>query len=181
MGCWTETCILSKLPIEENEFCVMLLGKDILPDIFDINKLNSIFNPLPYFPDMHIYKGVYQGRGNLEGRDELEEDEEYEYSIFVNNDVWNWLLIIYDDLELARTKQSYKEDLEDAINRFEKLNRDYIWEYMKVCYSVNLLRLVPNSIKLKGYTEVRLEKFKEWLEMLNSLNNNKIKQTKTNE
>ena len=173
MGQWTETCILSKLPIEENEYCVMLLGKNLLTNLFDIDKLKSMFTSDPY-PDMQIYKGTYNGRGNIEGRDILETLEEYEYTLFVNYNVWNWLILKFDDLELARTKQSYTEDLEEHLVKYTRLDRPFIWEYFKASYSASLLRLVPNSVRLKGATEIRLEEFKEWLNLLNSLNNNKI-------
>ena len=171
MGYWPETCILSKLPIEENEYCVMLLGKDLLTNIFDIDKLKSMFNP---YSDMQIYKGTYNGRGNIEGRDIPETLEEYEYTFFVNYTVWNWLILKFDDLELARTKQDYTKDLEEHLQRNTKLNKQFIWDYFKVSYSASLLRLVPNSIRLKGATEIRLVEFKEWLSLVNNLNNIKI-------
>jgi hypothetical protein len=47
MGNWIETCILSKLPIEEGEYCVMLVGKNnnesLLTNLFDINRLKCMF------------------------------------------------------------------------------------------------------------------------------------------
>jgi hypothetical protein len=62
MGNWIETCILSKLPIEEGEYCVMLVGKNnnesLLTNLFDINRLKCMFTVYPY-PDMQIYKGIY--------------------------------------------------------------------------------------------------------------------------
>jgi hypothetical protein len=84
-------------------------------------------------------------------------------------------------LELARTKQSYEEDFKEDLQRFPRLNRDYVWEYMRVSYSASLLRLVPNSLKLKGATEIRLEEYAEWLNLLTNLNNSKIKEDKDNE
>ena len=78
MGCWTETCVLSKLPIEENEYCVMLVSrnKDLLTNLFDIDKLKHMFNPYPY-SDLQIYAGNYNGRGNIDDRDITESLEEY--------------------------------------------------------------------------------------------------------
>ena len=174
MGEWIETCILSKLPIEEKEYCVMLVGKNLLTNIFDINKLMPMFNSSPY-PDMQIYKGLYQGRGTLEDMEEIEDDKE---SIFVNYAVWTWLILIYNDLELARTKQSYREDFEEDKIKYRRLNRSYTEEYMRVSYSATLLRLVPNSVRLKGATEIRLEEFGLWLRLLTNLNNNKINSKK---
>jgi hypothetical protein len=169
MGNWTETCILSKLPIEENEYCVMLVGKNLLTNLFDIDKLKSMFNSDPY-PDMQGYAGNYNGRGTVDDK------QEYEESIFVNWNVWNWLILKYDDLELAKTKQSYYEEAESLIEKTSSLHRTVlIKQYMKVSYSASLLRLVPNSIRLKGATEIRLEEFKEWLSLLTNLNNAKIK------
>lgn len=173
MGHWIETCILSKLPIEENEYCVMLIGKDALNNIFDADKLKFIFTSYPY-SNLHIYKGCYNGRGTLEDM------KEYDNSIFVNYNVWTWLTLIYSDLELARTKQSYYEDTQIVVNRIKlnkennNINVDFIWEYMKVSYSATLLRLVPNSSRLKGYTETRLSMFRMWLNLLSNLNNDKI-------
>ena len=76
------------------------------------------------------------------------------------------------------TKQSYIEDFEEDIQRFKRLNRPYVWEYMKVSYSCSLLRLIPNSLRLKGATEIRLEEFGLWLRLLTNLNNNKINSKK---
>ena len=170
MGNWTETCILSKLPIEENEYCVMLVGKNLLTNLFDVDKLKSRFNSDPY-PNMQIYRGSYQGRGTLFGMDEIDNDKE---SIFVNYNVWTWLILKYEELELAQTKQGYEEDFDEDFQKYNRLRRSYTWDYLKVCYSATLLRLVPNSIRLKGATEIRLEDFKEWLNLLNNLNNTKI-------
>lgn len=65
MGCWTETCILSRLPIEEKEYCVIIgVNKDLLTNLFDIDKLRFMFNPYPC-PDLQIYAANYNGRGNI--------------------------------------------------------------------------------------------------------------------
>jgi hypothetical protein len=157
----------------------MLLGKNLLTNIFDIDKLNYIFAPLPYYPDMHIYAGNYNGRGNIEGRDITEALKEYEHTLFVNWDVWNWLILKYDDLELGLTKQGYFEEAESIIKTTSSLHKTVqIRQYMKVSYSASLLRLIPNSISLKGATEVRLEEFGQWLNLLTKLNNSKIEKDK---
>lgn len=46
MGCWNETCVLSKLPIEENELCYMLMGSDLLTMLFDTDDTKFLIKSL---------------------------------------------------------------------------------------------------------------------------------------
>jgi hypothetical protein len=170
MGCWTETCVLSKLPIEDYEVCYMLTGSNILTMLFDTDDTKFIVRP-PY--DLNIHLGVYNSYGTLE-------DVEYkENSFFVNVTVWNWLLSKYETLVGAnchsQTKQYYQEQFE-YISKYCRIHLNYLEDYIKISYVCTRLRLCPNSLNVQGSQDINYYLYKEWLKMLMTTNNKKIKQ-----
>ena len=175
MGCWTETCVLSKLPIEENEVCYMLTGNNILAMLFDTDDTKFMIRS-PY--DLNIYLGVYNSYGTLE------DVEHKENSFFVNVTVWNWLLSKYDDLVDAychpQTKQYYQEEFE-YLSKYCRIHLNYLEDYIKISYVCTRLRLCPNSLNVQGSQDIDYDLYKEWLEMLMRLVNTKIKEDKDNE
>ncbi len=77
MGCWNETCGISRLPIEHNDKCVMLLIKMdvVIPNELDNNKTPMSINlSLPSYIDdyflrkiLYFEKGEYDDYGYIKG------------------------------------------------------------------------------------------------------------------
>jgi hypothetical protein len=190
MGCWTETCVLSKLPIRAYETCYMLVGNNILNMLFDTEDIKFITKK-PYY--LNIYLGTYDDYGRLEEFEPLDEDDDKDV-FFVNVDVWKWLLSNYELLlsyhSHPYTKQHYQEEF-DAISFFcntasiytdeYKNTLNHLEEYIKISYVCTRLRLCPNSLNVKGSQEIDYDIYKDWLEMLIRLVNSKIKEGKDNE
>lgn len=169
MGCWTETCVLSKLPIQDYEVCYMLTGSNILAMLFDANHTKFIIRP-PY--DLNIHLGVYNSYGTLE------DVEHKENSFFVNATVWNWLLSKYDSLIGAychpQTKQHYQEEFE-YLSKYCRIHLNHLEDYIKISYVCTRLRLCPNSLNVQGSQDIDYDLYKQWLKMLLKITNSKIK------
>ena len=186
MSFWNETCILSKLPIEEDESCVMVTGNNILPYLFDIDSVRCLFRDVSC---LQIYFGNYNGRGCLY---KLSTMINYNHTIFINRNVWNWLCNVYDILENGNSKLYYEREIRESIIKLDRaveyqkssliksydhinnINYGNIYQYMRVSFACGLLKLTPNSLCLKGSNELKLKEFKEWLEFLNILLEDKI-------
>lgn len=182
MGCWAETCILSKLPIRTGELSYMFVGNNILSILFDADDTKFIIKA-PY--NLNIYLGTYDDYGALEEFEHIDNDTKDVF--FVNADVWKWLLSNYDFLlsyhSHPATKQYYQEEFE-AISSFCNLastqtdkyknTLNHLEEYIKISYVCTRLRLCPNSLNVKGSQDINYDLYKKWLERLMIIVNNKI-------
>jgi hypothetical protein len=118
MGCWDETCALTRTAIRDSEPCVMTRFSK---KKFKTEAFGEIESPFIFRCVTGIYKGTYNAYGGLNKNPELNNNSDKEYIVFVHQSVWDRCQFLTDGQEklwIERKKETRRtrQRLQESIN-----------------------------------------------------------------